>query len=105
MIKVTYHSHPDKPISCNQIGRFRSLTDQTIKEFEDINAAIEFWFECSYPITTLDELMSGTYSTELLKCIQGLYNQDTSLLMEVEENEEVLNQKILYNLSTEDEIL
>lgn len=88
MYKIIYHSHPDKPEEYNHTGKFHQLMFQASKEFKDLNDAIAFWLECSYPITKLSDLLKGKYDIGLLDIVQSIYNKDQDIQCQIEESEE-----------------
>ena len=104
MYEVLYHSHPDKPVEYNHIGKLRNMVNQDRRSFEEMDQAINFWLECSYPITTLDVLIGEKYDTELLTIVQSFYQVDQKFQALVEENEEITSSKKILNISNEEEI-
>jgi hypothetical protein len=103
MIKVYFHSNPNQPKEHNHWGRFAKLTEQDCREFNSVEDAIEFWLNCSYPITKLSEIGSSTYNEKVLEVIQDLYNEDIQSNQLIEEYLD--NQKALYALLDEDSII
>ena len=66
-IKVYFLYDENKPEDTFHIGIRRNMTKQSHKIFpnnqEGQNKAIQFWYECSHPITTLMEIPSDLIST------------------------------------------
>ena len=57
MIQVIYNANPNAPIGKNHIDALHRCREVQTKEFNTTDEARNFWFECSSPITSLDELM------------------------------------------------
>lgn len=53
MYTIHYNSNPNNPKNYNHLGAFKELTGQDSKTFEKLDDAINFWFECHSPITSL----------------------------------------------------
>ena len=60
MCKVIYMADPNLPKENAHTGRLHNLTEQREIDLKPRDKAITFWFECSKPITTLDELLPVT---------------------------------------------
>ena len=55
MYTIHYNSNPKNPEKYNHLGSLRELTAQSSKSFTSLDEAIDFWFECHSPITSLLE--------------------------------------------------
>ena len=98
MKRVYYNSNPDRQYN-NHIGRNCLLTEQSYKDFEDvdIDEAIFFWLECCSPISKLDDIVDKKWAKQL-----GInYEEIKNTVMQ----EEYLdNQKMMYAMTlSEDE--
>ena len=111
MFEVLYHTDPDKPSEFNHMGKYRRMIGQGKQEFNTVNEAISFWFECTNPITTISQLLGDKCDVDLLVAIEGFYQLDNEFLAIVQDNEEVISEqqnlkkRLLYNLIDGDELL
>ena len=105
MTEVLFHANPDKPEEYNHVGKLRNMVNQGKRIFNNIDEAIMFWFDCSYPITTLDTLLGTKYDTHLLTVCQSFYTEDQNIQVMIEENEEDVSNRVLYRLIDGDQDL
>lgn len=98
MNEVLYHANPDKSEEFNHVGKLRNMANQGKKLFNDIDEAVMFWFDCSYPITTLDTLLGKKYDTALLSVCQSFYTEDQNLQILIDESEEEVSNRVLCRL-------
>lgn len=55
-IKILYNSNPNNPKNLNHLGMRSQMIEQDSKEFDSIDKAINFWMECTWPITELSDI-------------------------------------------------
>jgi hypothetical protein len=101
MYTIHYNSNPQNPKHLNHQGAFSQLTEQDSRDFDDLNLAVNFWYQCYKPITSL---------LEFIEDFKKQYNNTseeelTTLLTFVDTREEdnsteeyLINQKPLYEL-------
>jgi len=104
MLKVKYNANPHNPKHLNHLGSFRELTVQDEKNFDNLNEAVDFWFNCSSPITSLIE-----FKKEFKKQYPQYSEEELNYIISISEVKEedtsteviLLNQKQLYNFEGE----
>ncbi len=104
MYTIHYNSNPNNPKHLNHQGASSQLTEQDSKEFEILDEAVDFWFDCHNPITKLSEFLEDfkkqyqTFTEEELLTILTI----ADIREEDDSTEEYLiNQKPLYELNEE----
>ena len=55
MYKIEYNSNPNLPIERNHVGNLNQMLLEDSREFNSFDEAVDFWFQCSSPITELKE--------------------------------------------------
>jgi len=105
MIKIVYHSNPNQPKDNNHWGRFAKLTEQDYREFTNEDDAIQFWLECSYPVTRLTEIPTTKQDKRMMEAVSAIYEEDEDTIANTQIEEYLTSQKELYEIIDEDSMI
>lgn len=89
MIIVRYNGTPDIPRGSNHMCRIKSCIMEYVVKFDNQDQAVEFWLECTDPITTLSDILEWEDSTsdeELITCQRQIYELEESIFNELFSN-------------------
>ena len=97
-ITIKYQSTHSKPEGCNHICTDDEITGESSQVFDNYEDAIDFWFECSFPVTNIQEIPIPGVDPKVSEQINA-----TLKLREKARSEELLtSQKPLYVFSEDD---
>lgn len=85
--QVMYWSNPNLPLGYDHTGRLDNLSSISTKTFEHVDDAIEFWSQCTKPITKLSSFKKDV-------CKQHCLTEDEveEILLLTEENATVMDE-------------
>ena len=96
MYTIHYNSNPNHPKHLNHIGAFSQLTEQDYKEFETLDEAVNFWYECNSTITQLIEFIE-----DFKKKYREFSDEQIREILEISEarEEDITKEEYLINQS------
>lgn len=71
---VHYMKCPNMSLEKSHMAPLYACTEQTYKTFRDTDRAITFWFECSKPISSLEDIMQTIKDTQKRRDIEQPIN-------------------------------
>jgi len=79
MFQVVYNYDPNLSYEKHHMGRLCKCTERGTQKFKCANKAVNFWLECTFPETSLEEIMPAkkyNKTTENIKEFIDLTSND-----------------------------
>jgi hypothetical protein len=99
-IIIKYQANLSKPEGLNHICTDDQITGESSKEFNNYEDAMDFWFECTFPLTDIQDLHLPGIDPEVAKQVNTILKQREKARAE----ELLTSQEPLYAFSEEDSL-
>lgn len=83
MYSIIYNAHPNKPFEHNNKGHIGELIGQDSRDFKNFKEALDFYYQCDSPITSL-----YCFINEIKELYPNKSEQQVLELIEICENKE-----------------